>query len=134
MKADRSLAVLILLSIITCGIYGIYFWYMYTEDINTACEGDGNESPNYIIVILLSIITCGIYEFYWFYKQGNRLWAIAQNRYNFTIQENGTTVLLWMLLGALLCGIGTFIAMHILIKNMNSVAIAYNSTHSIPSF
>lgn len=126
MIKQRSLVAYILLSIITCGIYSIFFWYSYTEDINKVCAGDGNESPNYIVVILLSIITCGIYSYYWYYKQGNRLQAVAP-KFNLSFQENGTTVLLWFIFGAMLCGIGPFIAINILLKNMNSIANVYNN-------
>lgn len=48
-------------------------------------------------------------------------------RYGLQFQENGTTILLWMIFGALLCGIGPFVAMHILIKNANALAAAYNA-------
>ena len=78
LKQDRNFILVILLSIITCGIYGIYYWYKFTEDLNTLGRGDGQESPNYIIVLLLSSITCGIYAFFWYYKQGNRMQAIGQ--------------------------------------------------------
>lgn len=128
MIKQRSLLSLVLLSIITCGIYGIYFWYCYTEDINKVCEGDGKPSPNYIIVILLSIVTCGIYAYWWYYTQANRLQAIAP-KYNLSFQENGTTVILWFLFGSLVCGIGPFIAMNIMIKNMNFIAVNYNTNH-----
>ena len=40
--------------------------------------------------------------------------------------ENGTTVLLWLIFGSFLCGIGAFVAMHILIKNTNAICNAYN--------
>ena len=43
-----------------------------------------------------------------------------------TITENGTTILLWLLFGSLLCGVGGFVALHILITNMNALAKAYN--------
>ena len=49
------------LSIITFGIYSIYFWYKYIQDINKICKDDGKESPNYIVVMLLSLVTLGIY-------------------------------------------------------------------------
>ncbi len=126
MIKQRSFGIYLLLSIITCGIYSIIFWYQYTEDINEICRGDGHESPNYIIVILLSIITCGIYGYIWYYSQANRLQAAA-NKYGISIQGDGTIVLLWMILGSLLFGIGPFIAFYILINNMNQVAIAYNN-------
>lgn len=126
MVKQRSLATLILLSIITCGIYGIVFWYQWVEDVNKMCQGDGQDSPNYIVVILLSLVTCGIYGLYWYYKMGNRLQQNAP-RYGMTFSENGTSVLLWMVVGSLLCGIGSFVAMHILIKNTNALANAYNA-------
>jgi drug/metabolite transporter (DMT)-like permease len=116
---------LIILSIVTLGIYGIVFWWGYVKDINRVCH-DGEDSPNYIVVLLLSFITCGIYSLYWHYKQGNRLQAAAP-QYNLSFQENGTSVLLWMVLGSCLCGVGAFVAMYILIKNLNAIGMVYNT-------
>lgn len=121
----RSLLTLILLSIVTCGIYNIIFWYSYADDMNRICQGDGKETKNYIVVLLLSIITCGIYYWIWLYGVGNRLSENAP-RYGTSFQENGTTIILWMIIGSFLCGIGAFVAMHILIKNMNELADRYN--------
>ena len=59
--------------------------------------------------------------------RGNRL-ANNAGRYGLCIQENGTTVLMWCIFGTLICGIGPFIAMHILIKNSNMICNAYNRT------
>ena len=50
-KDNRSFWVYLLLSIVTCGLYSIYFWYVYVEDLNTIFYGDGEDSPNYIIVL-----------------------------------------------------------------------------------
>ncbi|MGD9560315.1 MAG: DUF4234 domain-containing protein, partial [Oscillospiraceae bacterium] len=112
-----------------CGIYNLYFWYKYAEDKNTTCQGDGEETTNYIIAWLLGIVTCSIYIWYWYYKLGNRLQRNAP-RYNLAFQENGTTVILWMLVGSLLCGIGMFVAYHILIKNMNAIGNSYNALNA----
>jgi len=126
----RSLLTLILLSLITFGIYGIIFWYGFANDVNRICEGDGKNTKNFIVVILLSIITCGIYYFIWVYGVGNRL---AENgpRYGITITENGTTVLLWHLIGNLICGIGTFVAYNVLIKNINALGERYNNNYNM---
>ena len=125
LKADRGLISYILLSIITLGIYSYYFLYKLAKDVNVACEGDGDKTRGLVGFILLSIITCGIYAWIWYYGLGNRL---AENapRYGMHFQENGTTILLWLIFGALLCGIGPFVAMHILIKNSNRICDAYN--------
>ncbi len=128
MIKQRSLLTLILLTIVTCGIYGIIFWYSYSEDMNKVCNGDGKQTQNYIVVILLSFVTCGIYSWVWFYGVGNRLQENAP-RYGLRFSENGTTVLLWMLFGSLLCFFGAFYAQYLLIKNMNSMADRYNQQY-----
>lgn len=125
LKTDRGLASYIILSIITCGIYGYYFIYQMAHDVNIACEGDGKKTGGLVAYIVLSFLTCGIYSWFWLYNLGNRL---AENapKYNLNFQENGTTVLLWCIFGSLICGIGPFVAMNILIKNSNSICAAYN--------
>lgn len=130
LKDDRGLLSYILLSIITCGIYGYYFLYKMAHDVNIACDGDGESTTGLVGFIVLSFVTCGIYSFYWYYKIGNRLSNNAP-RYGLNFQENGTTVLLWCVFGMLICGIGPFIAMHILIKNTNMICNAYNRSHGL---
>lgn len=129
-KADRSLVAYILLSLITCGIYSWYFIYALARDVNAVCAGDGKSTAGLVKLILLSMITCGFYSFYWYYALGNRL---AENapRYGLNFQENGTTVLLWYVVGVLACGIGPFVGMHIIIKNTNALCGAYNYQHGI---
>lgn len=130
LKDDRGLISYILLSIITCGIYSYYFIYKMAADVNVACEGDGEETAGLIAFILLSFLTCGIYAWVWYYKLGNRLCANAP-RYGLTFQENGTTVIMWLIFGSFICGIGAFVAMNILIKNTNIICNAYNRAHGL---
>lgn len=125
LKEDRSIVMYILLTIVTCGIYSIYFVYKLIQDVNIAMAGDGEETPGIVKYLLLSIITCGIYGWYWMYCLGNRL-ANNAPRYGMQFQENGTTVLLWSILGSFLCGIGPIIGWHIIIKNTNAICAAYN--------
>ncbi len=128
LQTDRNLITYIVLTIITLGIYGYYFIYKMAQDVNVACGGDGQETAGLAAFILLSIVTCGIYSWYWYYKLGNRL-ADNAPRYGMTFQENGSTILMWLIIGSLICGIGAFIAMNILIKNTNSICAAYNHSH-----
>ncbi len=122
---DRSLLIYFLLSLITCGIYSFYFVYKMAHDTNVACAGDDENTSGLVVYILLSLITCGFYSYYWQYKIGNRLAANAP-KYGLHFQENGTTILMWDLFGMLLCCLGPWIAMHILIKNSNAICRAYN--------
>ncbi len=125
-KSDRSLIGWLLLSIVTCGIYSYYFLYCLARDINTMCQEDGDSTPGIAAFILLSFVTCGFYALYWYYKIGNRLQANAP-RYGLVFQENGTTILMWQIVGALLCGLGPIFAMNIIIKNTNAMATVYNT-------
>lgn len=123
---NRSLLKYILLSLVTCGIYHWIFVYYLANDVNMICQGDGEMTAGLLKYILLSLVTCGIYAIIWQYSLGNRLCKNAP-RYGLMFQENGTTVLMWQLFGVLICGIGPFIAMNIIIKNTNALAIKYNS-------
>ena len=67
----KNIVTCIILSIVTCGIYGIYWLYCIISDINTISGDPDSMSP--IVVILLSYVTCGIYLFYWIYKAGTLL-------------------------------------------------------------
>ncbi len=68
---QRNIAVCIILSIVTCGIYGIYWYITLTNDTNTLSGEEGATSGG--MVFLLTLITCNIYGIYWAYKQGERI-------------------------------------------------------------
>lgn len=125
LKTDRSLVLYILLGILTCGIYQLYVFYTIMRDVNVACDGDGRHTPGLLEFILFGILTCGIYDLYWFYSVGNRL-ADNAPRYGLHFQENGTTLLLWMLIGSLLCFIGNYVGIYFLLNNVNAICSAYN--------
>lgn len=130
MKTNRGLIVYILLSIVTCGIYGYFFIHGMAKDMNDVCRGDGKKTGGLLAFILLSFVTCGIYSLVWWYKLCNRL-ATNAPRYGLSFQENGTTFLLWTLLGSLLCGIGPLIAIHFALRNMNTLCAAYNQRNGL---
>lgn len=67
----RSIPLAIVLSIITCGIYGLYWIYCVVTDLNTASGEVDDMSGG--LVILLGIVTCGIYMLYWYYKAGGKV-------------------------------------------------------------
>ena len=123
-KTDRNMWLVILLSLVTCGIYSLFYWKSVEEDDNTMCAGDGEETQNYWIAFLLGMVTCGIWNYIWLYKVCNRVYANG-NRYGVTTVCSGGTYLIWVLLGSMLCGVGPFIAMHKHISDMNAIAKAY---------
>ena len=74
----RNIAVCIVLTLVTCGIYGIYWIVCLTNYVNTV-SGDVNGTSGGMVV-LLTIVTCGIYGIYWAYKQGEKLDFTKNNR------------------------------------------------------
>ena len=77
MIQQRNIALCIVFSILTCGLYGIYRCICLTDDVNTASETQGTSGG---MAFLFTIITCGIYSLYWMYKQGDKIDAAKRNR------------------------------------------------------
>ena len=69
---QRSVGIAILLSIITCGIYGIYWLIMLNDETNYV-SGHQQDGTSGGVVFLLTLVTCNIYGYYWAYKQGERI-------------------------------------------------------------
>jgi hypothetical protein len=63
----KSVGLVILFSIITCGIYMLYWIYDTTRQLATY-NRDEQTSPG--LTVVFCIITCGIYTIYWWYKIG----------------------------------------------------------------
>lgn len=77
MIQKRNIAVCIILSIVTCGIYGIYWFICLNNDTNTASNTFGTSGG---VAFLLTLVTCNIYGIYWAYKQGEKIDAAKANR------------------------------------------------------
>lgn len=73
----RDIAVAIILSIVTCGIYGLVWFFNLVTDLNTAAGDTDDQTPG--VILLLSIITCGIYGWIWLYKAGEKVDRIKQS-------------------------------------------------------
>ena len=69
----RSIARIIVLSIITCGIYYLVAWVQIFSDINYAAR----ENDTAITDLLLSIVTCGIWGIYCFWKYSKKLYDMG---------------------------------------------------------
>ena len=67
----REIAVAVILSIGTCGIYGLIWFINIINDLNTAAQTPDDKSAG--MIILLTIVTCGIYGYIWLYKAGEKV-------------------------------------------------------------
>ena len=71
MITKREVVTAIIFTVITCGIYGIYWFVKLNDEINILCADTSDTSGG--TAFLYNLITCGIYGIYWSYKMGNKL-------------------------------------------------------------
>ena len=77
MKEEKNIVVNVLLSLVTCGIFGIIWFIQLTDD---AKEFSGDESmQSGAMAFVLTLVTCGIYGFYWAYKMGKSIGVARVN-------------------------------------------------------
>lgn len=101
---NRNIVTSIILSLVTCGIYGIY-WMITLQDDSNLVSDDNTTSG--VMVFLLSLVTCGIYGFFWYYKMGQKLFQAGQ-KYGKQISDNS---LIYLLLGVFGLGIVNYCLM-----------------------
>lgn len=126
-KNNRSIVLFILLSFISCGLYQLYFIHSVAKDMNRICSGaDRRKTAGLLLFLILTPLTCFLYPYYWFYKVGDRIASNARGQYGIYMNENGSTVLLWLILGQFFCAFLSFVGYNVVIKNLNTLASAYN--------
>lgn len=73
LSEDRiEVAVGLILSVVTCGLYNIYWNYRQFEALNRLL---GREEFKFVQWLLLSIVTCGLFHIYYEYKMGAELYG-----------------------------------------------------------
>ena len=122
---NRSLLAYILLTIVTCGIYQLYFIHSFAKDVNIMCAGDGKKTTGLLGFFLLSLVTCGIYSLVWWYLVSERI-GDAQARIGQPKDIDGTKFLLFGIVGSFVCGLLSLYAYYLLFKGSNAVAKAHN--------
>lgn len=77
---EKSIGLCVVLSLVTCGIYSIYWLYTIAHDLNDLCESQNQEKgaePG--LVVVLSIVTCGIYLLYYLWKAGKMVSSLTRS-------------------------------------------------------
>lgn len=92
---NRNIVVALLLTFVTCGIYGIFWFISMTDESNSLSDEKYTSGGT---AFLYSLITCGIYTFYWNYKMGQKMANIGK-KYNKQIADNSVLYLVLSLFG-----------------------------------
>ena len=88
MITKRNIALCVILSIVTCGLYGIY-WFVTLHNDTEEAAGQADASSA-VVAFLLTIVTCGFYGLYWCYKRGQLIEQAYKMR---GIQESDKAVI-----------------------------------------
>lgn len=72
----RDVVWAVVFTLITCGIYGIYWFVKMTDEVSIL---SGDTSMTGIKALIFTLITCGIYHIYWNYKIGQLVYQAQQN-------------------------------------------------------
>jgi hypothetical protein len=76
---NRNIALCIVLSVVTCGIYSIYWFVVLTDEIHRE-KTTNTDLPSGVVCFLLAIVTCNIYGIYWAYKMGEKMDLIKSEK------------------------------------------------------
>ncbi|MCL2198891.1 MAG: DUF4234 domain-containing protein [Defluviitaleaceae bacterium] len=109
----RDGVALIVFSIITCGIYMFYWYYVTMEDINRAM---GKQRIN-STALLIAIICCAPVAWYALYQIDKNLATISREH---GTHYKGDNFILWLLL-SLVAGVGIFVAMYQVSGALNAI-------------
>ncbi len=126
LRTNRGLLKMILLSMITLGIYGLVVWCHLSEEINTvASRYDGKRTMHFLIAtLLLGAITLGIVPLVWIHKYCARLGNELARR-GIAYSFGAGTFWGWGVLGSLIL-IGPLVFQHKLLKASNLMNGNYN--------
>ncbi len=126
LNENRSLALDIVLSIVTCGIWAYVMWYKIAEDLNTIGRPiDNRKSMNAILMwFLVAPITLGIAGIVWTHNIYSRTGSYLKAR-NIDYSCGAGTFWGWGVLGILIV-VGPLVSMAKLYRALNYLSADFN--------
>lgn len=124
-KTNYGMLKLILLSMITFGIYGLVVFSNMSTDINViAAKYDGKKTMHYcLLVFVFSWLTLGIAPLVWYHRLSARIGKELTRR-GIAYRFGAGSFWGWTLLGSLIF-VGPFVYLHKLCKAMNLLGEDY---------
>ena len=126
LPTNRSMWKILLLSMITFGIYGLVIMTKMVDNLNIiASRYDGKRTMHFcLLIFVIAPLTLGIGAIVWYHKVSARMGNELQRR-NQPYSFGASDFWLWSVLGSLII-VGPFIYMHKYCKTMNYLAADYN--------
>jgi membrane protease YdiL (CAAX protease family) len=98
MIEKRNIALYVIVTLVTCGLFGLYWFVVLTDDTNKLA---GEADTSGVIALLLTIVTCGLYGLYWAYKRGEKIDKAKQMR-NIPASNGGILYLILYFFGGII--------------------------------
>jgi len=111
----KNIAVCIILSIVTCGIYALIWYYNMMKKVRLVYEGNADVTGEFLLFILVPF-----YSWYWIYTRSKRL-AEGANRIGVPLEDQSTLNIILVILGL---GI---VAVALIQDQLNKIARAYGA-------
>ena len=111
--SKRDLVLNIILTIVTCGIWGIIWEVQIADDIKLLTGEEDLASG--IVLVLLSLVTCGIYFIFWVYNAGNKL-ELVKAGYGLPTESKGLVYVVLSIFGF------SIVALALMQNDLNTVA------------
>ncbi|PTY39098.1 DUF4234 domain-containing protein [Brachyspira hampsonii] len=119
----RSVPMVVILSLVTCGIYYLYWIYKTTDEIKNFME---REDINPALELILVLVTCNIYSLYWYYKYGKIVYLEMTAKAGMDNSEDSSSLL--VILGFLVYVVAAAILQDKLNTIWNSIDDTENTT------
>ncbi len=127
LSTNRNVGKFIIFSILTLGIYSIYFFSKVGKDVNVLCDEDDKNTIHFCVAFfILSPITCGIYMLFWMHSISARIGEVAIRQRTFAKFSESTFWIFGFLLNMFTFGITYFVFIHKLCTVMNELCENYN--------
>ena len=127
LKTGRSMWKLMILNILTLGIYSIVFFIPFSFDLDKAApKKDRSKTMNFLFAYVLSLFTFSIVLDVWHYQIAARIEEALEAR-NIEYEFGTADFWGWLFFGSLIL-VGPFIYYHKLCKAMNLLCESYNQS------
>jgi cytochrome bd-type quinol oxidase subunit 2 len=117
MVQERNAVVVVLLCLVTCGIYFLYWVYKTSDELRQALS---EESINPALDLLLTMVTCYIWAIYVHHRNSQHAHRILAARDPWHIDQTQTILILCI--AQLVVGVTGLIATYLLQEELNRVA------------
>ena len=131
LPTNRNMWKLVILTILTLGIYSIIFFIPFSFDLDkVAPKRDRSKTLNYVFAYVLSLFTFALVLDIWHYQVAARVEEGLERR-KIDYQFTRTDFWLWLVVGSYFL-VGPFIYYHKLCRAMNLLCADYNERPIIP--